>query len=133
MVDSLHEWIIDSDDKDLASILELGVVNVPRNMGARASRAYMSELDNLQSLSSSKRPEVEMIHTVSGGDTDDDTFTLELLGKVDLVSWRVLNQDVEVWDRISLLDECRCSLVEQGPLAESAGSARSKAAGSEHD
>lgn len=36
---SLHKGIIDGDDKDLASFLELGVVDVARDVGAGAGGA----------------------------------------------------------------------------------------------
>ena len=36
---SLHEGVIDRDDKDLTSILELGVVDEAGNVGARTRRA----------------------------------------------------------------------------------------------
>jgi hypothetical protein len=36
---SLHEGVIDRDDESLASLLQLGVVDETRNMGAGARRA----------------------------------------------------------------------------------------------
>lgn len=36
----IHERIIDGEDENLTSFFKLGVVDIARNVGARASRAY---------------------------------------------------------------------------------------------
>lgn len=72
-------------------------------------------------------------HTECGGSTNDDTLALDLLGKVNLVARRVLNQDVEIRDGVSFLDEGRCSVVEESPLGQGARKGGSEAASSEHD
>lgn len=44
MVIGLHEWVVDGNHEDLASVLELGVADVARDMGAGTSRACGMEL-----------------------------------------------------------------------------------------
>ena len=72
-------------------------------------------------------------HTECGGCANDDTLALDLLGKVNLVARRVLNQDVEIRDGVSFLDEGRSGVVEEGPLGQGAREGGSEAASSEHD
>ena len=38
----VHEGVIDREHENLTGFLELGVVDVSRHMGARASRAYLN-------------------------------------------------------------------------------------------
>ena len=41
MVTNIHKRVIDREDEDLTGLLELRVVNVTRDVGAGASRAYI--------------------------------------------------------------------------------------------
>lgn len=72
-----------------------------------------------------------MLRTESGGNADDDTLSLQLLGQVDLVAGGVLDQDVEIGDGVSLLNESRRGAVEQRPLRQGAGDG-SETTSSEH-
>ena len=77
--------------------------------------------------------EWKQVHTESSRSADNDTLALNLLGKVNLVARRVLNQDVEIRDGVSFLDEGRSGVVEEGPLGQGAREGGSEAASSEHD
>lgn len=76
----LHERIVDGDNKDLSSSLELVTVHVAGNVGVGASGRE------------------------SGGNTNDDTLGRgELVGEIDLVAGRVL-EEVDIGDGITLLN-----------------------------
>lgn len=78
----LHERVVHGDNKDLASLLELGVVDVAGDVGARASRAWNDgQHGRFFSLPCSSQS-----RTKSSRNTDNDTLALELLGEVDLVA-----------------------------------------------
>ena len=56
-------------------------------------------------------------HTEGSRDTDDDTLALELLGDVDLVARRGLDE-VNVWDGIANLNTGACRRLEAAGCAE---------------
>jgi hypothetical protein len=68
--------------------------------------------------------------TKGGGGANDNSLALDLLGEVDLVTRRVLDEDVQVGDGVALLDEVACGAVEGGDL--DAGESGGETAG-EHD
>jgi hypothetical protein len=52
------------------------------------------------------------VHTEGRWNTDNDALALELIGEVDLVTGRVLYQDIKVWDGVSFVDESGSRAVE---------------------
>lgn len=73
-----------------------------------------------------------MTHTESGGDANDDSLALQLLGEVDLVAGGVLDQDIEIGDGIALLNKRRDGVVEKRPLGQDARNASGQTASGEH-
>lgn len=72
--------------------------------------------------------------TESSWGADDDTLlSLELLGQVDLVSGGSLDQDVEVGQRVTGLDESSSSVVEECPLRTCTREGGGETSGCEHD
>lgn len=101
---NLHERVVDRDDKDLTSIPQLGVVDPARDVLRRAGSGE------------------------SAGDTHDVAIRgLELLCQINLVSRRVLDQDVDVGDGIATLSQDSRG-VRKGPaLNDRAGQLRQAA------
>lgn len=96
--ENLHKGVIDGDHKDLAGLLQLGVVHVARDVGAGASGASKK----LVGMSYSCRDEGDRTESRRGA--NDDTLALDLLGEVDFVAGRVLDE-VKVGDGVALLHE----------------------------
>lgn len=71
-------------------------------------------------------------HTESSRNTDNNTLALQLLGEVDLVAGGVLDEDIQVGDSVSLLDECGRSLVEERGLGANARNASSETTSGKH-
>lgn len=65
--------------------------------------------------------------------TNDDTLALDLLGQIDLVAGRVLDQHVKVWDGITLLHKGRRGVVEERGLGAHAWDVGCESTGGEHD
>ena len=77
-----HKCVINRDNKHLARVLELGAIHVRRDMAAGAgTRERGRDADNV---------------SVTG---------LKLFGQIDLVTWRVLVEHLDIGDRVADLDE----------------------------
>ena len=132
---SLHERVVDRDDKHFAGVLQSGVVDVPGHVGAGARRACGSG----GSVVSYRHMYMAVYHgfgniwkrTEGSRDTDDNALALKLLGDVDLVARRGLDK-LNVGDGIANLD------IGTGRRLEGTGSAKGtrggchESAGGEH-
>lgn len=130
---ALHEGVVHGNNEDLTGLLELGVADVARDVGAGASRAC----DDSQHSEDSWRTVspllwLRQLRTEGSRNADDDTLALDLLGEIDLVPGGVLNQDVQVGNGIALLNEGGRGVMEEGGLSPDAGEVSSEPASSEH-
>ena len=122
---SLHERVVDRDDKHFAGVLQSGVVDVPGHVGAGARRACGSG----GSLVSYRHRYMAANHgcgniwkrTEGSWDTDDNTLALKLLGDVDLVARRGLDE-INAGDRVADLHRDTCGRLEAAGGAERARS-----------
>ena len=104
---NLHKRVVDGDHEDLAGVLQRRVVDVAGHVGAGARRACGSG----GSLVSYRHRYMAANHgcgniwkrTEGSWDTDDNTLALKLLGDIDLVAGRGLDE-VNVWNGIANLD-----------------------------
>ena len=105
---NLHKRVVNRDHKDLASVLQRGVVDVTGHVGAGACRACGLK-DHSSATGTGTRTAVyrgcERIwkRTEGSRDADDNAFTLEFLGDVDLVAGRGLDE-LNAGDGIAHLD-----------------------------
>jgi len=110
-VGNLHKWVVDRDDKHLTGVLQRRVVDVAGHVGAGARRACGSE----GSLVSYRHRYMAANHgcgniwkrTEGSWDTDDNTLALKLLGDVDLVARRGLDE-VDAGDGVANLNTGAC-------------------------
>lgn len=126
--DNIHKRIIDRNDKNLPGVLQLGVVDVPGYVGARASRAYTY----MVSFPYYRKGVLGGARTKGGRSANDNTLVLDLLGQVDLVTRGVFDEDVEVGEGVALLNEGRGGVVEEGALGERAREGGSETTSGEH-
>ena len=71
-------------------------------------------------------------HTKGGRNTNNKTFSLELLGQIDFVAWGIFNEDIQIWYSVALLDESGRGVVEESGLSPHARDAGYDLAYSEH-
>lgn len=111
-VDNLHKGVVDRDHKHLTGVLQRRVVDVAGHVGAGARRAYKSG----ESLVSYRYSRCMAAYHGSGNiwertegswDTDDNTLALKLLGDVDLVAGRGLDE-INAWDGVANLNTGAC-------------------------
>ena len=108
---NLHKRVVDGDHEDLAGVLQRRVVDVAGHVGAGARRACGSG----GSVVSYRHMYMAVYHgfgniwkrTEGSRDTDDNALALKLLGDVDLVAGRGLDE-VNVWDGIANLNTSAC-------------------------
>jgi hypothetical protein len=99
---NLHKRVVDGDHEDLTGVLQRRMVDVARHVGAGARRACGSG-GLLVSYRHSRY--MEAYHgcgniwkrTEGSRDTDDNALALELLGDVDLVARRGL-EELNLWN-----------------------------------
>ena len=121
---SLHEGVVHGDDKDLTGLLELGVVDIARNVRTGAGRACGWSTFYPCFVCSDSRTE-------SCGDTDDYTLALQLIGEVDLVAGGVLDE-VQAGNGVALLDESGRGAVKESSLGARAGKVGGETTCSKH-
>jgi hypothetical protein len=127
-----HKGIVDRHDEHVAGVFELGVADVAWDVCARASGAYIeSATDHIYLVAQCHKKQAVWRRTKSSRNSNDNAL-LQLLGEIDLVARRVLEQ-LDVGDRIADLDKGRTSGVEKRRLgAELARRGSCEAAGGEH-
>ena len=124
-VENLHKWVVDRDDKHLTGVLQRRVVDVAGHVGAGARRACGSG----GSVVSYRHMYMAVYHgfgniwkrTEGSRDTDDNALALKLLGDVDLVARRGLNE-INAGDRVADLHRDTCGRLEAAGGAERARS-----------
>ena len=110
-VDNLHKRVVDRDHKHLTGVLQRRVVDVAGHVGAGARRACGS----VGSLVSYRHRYMAAYHgcgniwkrTEGSWDTNDNTLALKLLGDVDLVAGRGLDE-INAWDGVANLNTGAC-------------------------
>jgi hypothetical protein len=119
---NLHKRVVDGDHEDLTGVLQRRMVDVARHVGAGARRACGSG-GLLVSYRHSRY--MEAYHgcgniwkrTEGSRDTDDNALALELLGDVDLVARRGLDE-LNLWNGIANLNAGACGRLEAAGCAE---------------
>lgn len=120
-VENLHKWVVDRHHKHLTGVLQRRVVDVAGHVGAGARRACGS----VGSLVSYRHRYMAVYHgcgnmwkrTEGSWDTNDNTLALKLLGDVDLVARRGLDE-VDAGDGVANLNTGACGRLEAAGCAE---------------
>ena len=109
---NLHKRVVDRDHKHLTGVLQRRVVDVAGHVGAGARRACGSG-GSLVSYRYSRCMAAyhgcgnNWKRTEGSWDTDDNTLALKLLGDVDLVAGRGLDE-INAWDGVANLNTGAC-------------------------
>lgn len=122
---NLHKRVVDGDHEDLAGVLQRRVVDVAGHVGAGASRACGSG----GSVVSYRHMYMAVYHgfgniwkrTEGSRDTNDNALALKLLGDVDLVARRGLDE-INAGDRVADLHGDTCGRLETAGCADGARS-----------